>query len=201
MIKAIIFDWGGVLIDEPLIDMLTYYAKELGFEFDPFKEIFESYDHALGRGELTPEEFFNIVFEKLNMPKKDTTDLWYKGLKNAYKRKPEMFGLIDNLKKNGYTLGFLSNTQTACVKMFEEDGLEELFEHIVFSCDELCRKPDKEIYEITLKKIGLPAEECVFIDDRQENIDACKAIGMQGILFETPEQVIADLVKLGVKVE
>ena len=54
-------------------------------------------------------------------------------------------------------------------------------------------KPDREIYECLLKTYDLKAEECVFLDDRKENVEAARNIGMAGILFENYEQAWAEL--------
>ena len=54
--------------------------------------------------------------------------------------------------------------------------------------EEKIGKPDLRIYQILLERYGLKAEECVFIDDRQGNIDAGKQVGIRGILFKNCEQ-------------
>ena len=63
-------------------------------------------------------------------------------------------------------------------------------------------KPDPEIYKIILDKVGVPASECVFIDDIQENLDvASKTFGMKTILYQSFEQMIRELMLLGVRVD
>ena len=60
--------------------------------------------------------------------------------------------------------------------------------NVVMSGEELIAKPDLRIYQILLDRYGLKADECVFIDDRQSNIDAAQAIGIHGITFKSCEQ-------------
>ena len=57
-------------------------------------------------------------------------------------------------------------------------------------------KPNADIYEFLVDKYGLKPEECVFIDDRQENIDAAKALNWQGIVYKSEEQAKNDLYKI-----
>ena len=65
------------------------------------------------------------------------------------------------------------------------------------SCKVGACKPDPQIYKITLKKLNLSAEECVFVDDILNNIEGAKNLGMQGIHFQTPEKLRKDLIKIG----
>ena len=60
-------------------------------------------------------------------------------------------------------------------------------------------KPDPEIFRILLSRTGQRAEDCIFIDDRQDNVDAAYALGFRVIRFTTPEALRMDLVKLGVR--
>ena len=60
-------------------------------------------------------------------------------------------------------------------------------------------KPDPAIYKLLLSRYGLKAEECVFLDDTPANVEAAKALGMQGIRFLDKEQAEAELQKMGVE--
>jgi HAD superfamily hydrolase (TIGR01509 family) len=64
-----------------------------------------------------------------------------------------------------------------------------MMDGIVMSGEELIAKPDLRIYKILLERYGLKAEECIFIDDRKENIIAGEQVGIRGIIFEDCEQV------------
>ncbi len=55
------------------------------------------------------------------------------------------------------------------------------------------RKPDSEIYELTLERLGLPAEECLFIDDFAHNCAAAEALGMTTVVYRDPEQATAEI--------
>ena len=68
----------------------------------------------------------------------------------------------------------------------------------VISSEEKLVKPDVAIYNRLCEKFGLRADECLFTDDRQANIDAALSAGMQAVLFTTTEQFEADLKRLGV---
>ena len=68
----------------------------------------------------------------------------------------------------------------------------------VYSFDVGFRKPEKEIYEIAMQRANTKPQECLFIDDLLENIQAAKQIGIEGIHFRSSEQLKQDLVHLGI---
>lgn len=67
------------------------------------------------------------------------------------------------------------------------------FDVTVFSCMEGLIKPDRKIYEITLKRLGVKPKEAVFIDDKEENVNSAKNIGINTILFKDLEQFKKEL--------
>jgi HAD superfamily hydrolase (TIGR01509 family) len=74
-----------------------------------------------------------------------------------------------------------------------------MFEASVFSCAEGMLKPEKEIYELTLKRLGVQPRQALFIDDKQLNTDAADKIGLNTILFKSTGQVRDKLALLVVK--
>lgn len=74
----------------------------------------------------------------------------------------------------------------------------KLFEGIVVSGMENTRKPFPEIYNILLNRYDLKADQSLFIDDNQDNVDAARELGMVGVHFKSPDQLHEDLVKLGI---
>ncbi|MFE6042356.1 HAD family hydrolase [Streptomyces sp. NPDC056452] len=65
-------------------------------------------------------------------------------------------------------------------------GIGDLADHVVSSAVEGVAKPDPEIYRIAAARAGVPLDRCLFVDDRQENVDAAVALGMTGVLFREP---------------
>jgi 2-haloacid dehalogenase len=103
---------------------------------------------------------------------------------------PGMKEWIRELKNAGYKVYGLSNWSHETFPMVK-DKYEafSMMDGIVMSGEELIAKPDLRIYKILLERYGLKAEECVFIDDRKENIEAGEQVGIRGIIFEDCEQV------------
>ena len=97
---------------------------------------------------------------------------------------PGMHQLLGELHSSGYRLYGLSNWSS---KVYETmRNYSEIFSLLhgrVLSCEEHLLKPEPEIYRLALDRWGLNAEECVFVDDKQANIDGCQAVGIKGIRF------------------
>ena len=97
---------------------------------------------------------------------------------------PGMHQLLGELHSSGYRLYGLSNWSS---KVYETmRNYSEIFSLLhgrVLSCEEHLLKPEPEIYRRALDRWGLNAEECVFVDDKQANIDGCQAVGIKGIRF------------------
>ena len=112
----------------------------------------------------------------------------------------EVIGLMRALKQQGYPLYGLSNWSR---EKFDTVKAELVFlpllEDYLISGDAGVIKPDERIYNMLLERIGRPAGECVFIDDSPENILAAEHLGIQTILYQSPQHLLASLVDLEIK--
>ena len=108
-----------------------------------------------------------------------------------------MSDLLDSLKKN-YKLGFISNTTVFESAVLDKWGIREMFDVTSFSWELGLKKPTKEIFDITLQKLGIDPEEALFIDDGKNNIAKAKEYGLNGIVFESTKQLQEELKKMGV---
>jgi epoxide hydrolase-like predicted phosphatase len=97
------------------------------------------------------------------------------------------YGVIEyaNELRKKYPLALLSNSESSYLRnILIEKDLEKLFDVILISSEIGVAKPDKEMFEMALSKLGVAPEEVVFIDDQQKNIDAAEKLGIKGIRFE-----------------
>jgi putative hydrolase of the HAD superfamily len=71
--------------------------------------------------------------------------------------------------------------------------VDEIFETVVDSGFVGCRKPESKIYALTLERIAMPAEACLFVDDVLVNCEGAEKAGMTAVHFQDTEQAIADV--------
>lgn len=191
MIKNIVFDFGGVLLDlRP--DRCIEEFKKIGF---PEVEQLLNLAHQQGvfdvveRGEYTLAEFCNAlramhadVGENALMPTNREIIQAYCSMADgvpAYR-----LDFIQQLKDEGYRVSLLSNTNLMhwgyCRRYFLEAGHlpEELFEHVWLSCELKLVKPDPEIFRVILEDSGYDPDETLFVDDNQANCRIAETLGI-----------------------
>jgi putative hydrolase of the HAD superfamily len=197
MIRAIIFDFGGVLSIEPgLLRFGDLYAKKLGGNPEEFKRaICDNWDKAVVN-EISSKEFW----ENLAGVLKTDAETMRKDFMHDLGVRQEGLELARELKK-GYKLAMLSNQiEDWLEEVIEKHKMREVFDVIVTSYESRLAKPDIRIFKETVEKLGVKPEECVYIDDMEKNIAPAEELGMKMILFKDLEQLKKELKGLGVEV-
>ncbi|HSX17422.1 MAG TPA: HAD family phosphatase [Patescibacteria group bacterium] len=112
----------------------------------------------------------------------------------------EVVEIADALRKH-YRLALLSNASSAFLRqLLHELKLDTKFDEIVISSEVGVAKPSAEIFEITLKKLGVDASEVIFVDDNERHTQAAEKLGIKSIIFSSASQLKQDLEGLGLKV-
>lgn len=106
----------------------------------------------------------------------------------------ELIAYMAGLRDRGYAMALLTNN----VREWEPRWrsmlpVDEIFGVVVDSAFVGMRKPEPEIYQLTLERLGLPAQACVFLDDIELNCDAARELGMTAVVFRDTEQAIAEI--------
>lgn len=199
MIRNLIFDVGDVLVEYRWFEMLTRdyglseaEAKRIGGEmFDN-----EIWVQGLDGGKLSLEEAIHQY--ELKYP--DDVDVmgWFlrNGEQMAVKR-PEVWDKVAALKENGYKIYLLSNYSEELFHVHTKGAkFLDVLDGGVVSYQVHALKPDREIYEILLEKYSLKAEECLFFDDRMDNVEGAKKAGIQAIQVTSREMLNETLDKM-----
>jgi len=195
-IESVIFDWGGVLIDDPRPGLLRYCSEAFGVPLEDYTPVHDSFLDEFGKGKISEERFLQQISCKLG--KSMPPVRWYEAFRSAYVPKQEMFRIASSLHDKGYKISLLSNTELPAVEFFHEQDYD-MFDVLVFSCVEGVIKPERRIYKITLERLGSKAGQAVFIDDRQDYIRGAEDVGLNTILFKSIGQVKDELARLGVE--
>lgn len=197
MIKAVIFDWGGVLLYSPSIGTKEYCAKQLGVNESKFIEIYDKYEPDLQKGKISESNFWKKIYENFEISVPKSKIFWNTVLEATYKSNDKVVNIAKSLKKQGYKIGYLSNTEIQALPFFKKQNYDFL-DVAVFSCVEGFVKPEKEIYEITLNRLEVKPDEAIFIDDKQMHIDGAKKLGINTILFKDANQLLTELKRFSI---
>jgi epoxide hydrolase-like predicted phosphatase len=199
-IESVIFDWGGVLIEDPAPGLIRYCAKTLCVASEDYIKAHSKFADDFHKGLICEDTFWEKICPELNVPKPNVRSLWTEAFKAAYVPKADMFSMAASLQENGYRTAVLSNTEVPAMQYFHQQRYD-MFDVLVFSCTEGVTKPDRKIYEITLKKLGSQPKQTIFIDDNPEYINGAKEVGINTVLFQSLEQVRDELDRLCIKIE
>lgn len=185
MIKNIIFDFGGVLLDwNPRYLYKSYFNNDEEMEHfladicNGEWNIRQDAGRPFAEAVKELQAKFPEYAEAIQMYDDD----WEKMLKCEL---PESIDLLKELKFMGYGIYGLTNWSAEKIGYaFANYSFFSLFDGIVVSGVEKVVKPDRKIYEILLKRYSLKPGECVFIDDNQDNVDMAKVLGINAIRFD-----------------
>ena len=205
MIRAIVSDFGGVLT-LPLNEAFVRAHNELGIPVDALGRAMRHAEERDGerpifrleRGQITESEFMETLQTSLEAVLGHAVDLdgYGERLMRELTLNEPLLEYLRALRERGLRLAICTNNVREWQHRWRTAEIDELFELVVDSGFEGTRKPEPEIYAITLERLGLPGEACAFVDDLAVNIDAAREAGMHGILFRDTEQTIAELAAL-----
>lgn len=182
MIKAVIFDWGGVIAPNPNGGWMNVLADMLGMTFEELRPHWHAAGYQeLSTGLINEDTFWSQFEDSLGKPLHiDTSKVWVEG--SALQPWPEMLQLVDQLRADGVISAVLSNTVQPLSTTLRKMGQYDNFDIVVLSDEVGIAKPDPAIYKLVLDKLGLEPEECIYIDDIERNLAPAVAMGMATIL-------------------
>ena len=198
-IKAIVFDYGGVLVNDPDEKIIRDISDKFGMTYEESLEIIQVLVKQYQRGEISNEEFwekFSEMAEK-ELPK-NYESLWVD--KMEIKIDYQIVDLVKKLKNKDFVVALLSNTISPHAQKNMENGCYDLFDPVVLSFEVGSRKPEEKIFQIILDKLNLPAEKCVYIEDNKDYSDIATKIGMCGIKFDSYEKLIDYLQRINIRI-
>ena len=201
LIKTIVFDIGGVLIDIHPEKTFQYISNCIDTNIATLRADFPNKIHdEYERGHLNNEEWFTKYKESLPQPCfLKEIDFW-KAWSLLLGREKRTVETLKNLSKH-YSIWLLSNTNPKHIKneLEKNYSFSNLVDGAIYSFETGFRKPEIEIYEYFVNKSNSEPNACLFIDDLYENVKGAKNFGMHSIQFFSRENLLRDLKKMKIK--
>lgn len=200
-IRAIFWDVGGVLLTNAWDHEERAKALEK-FQIDAkdFQSRHELLVSSFERGKITLDEYLErtVFYKERSFTVESFRDYMF-SLSQPF---PEVLKFALALSNSGkYLMGTINNeSRELNYYRMERFGLREIFSLFFSSCFVGLRKPERDIYRLALETTQISAESCCFIDDRPLNLECAAKMGIQTIQMQNPDQLRADLNKLGVSV-
>jgi putative hydrolase of the HAD superfamily len=198
VIRGVVFDFGNVICSFEYDRFLERLRGWSGLPVETLREkVFGSGAHRrFERGEIDTAGFHRLVESAIGA--EVPPEAFAEAFMDIFTPVEGTHSIIRALKAR-YRLGLLSNTNELhfqrCIRPVP---VFPLFDTVTLSYEVGALKPEAAIYRDALRKLSLPPEECVFIDDIPEYAEGARAVGMRGIRFESPERLRDELGELGV---
>jgi putative hydrolase of the HAD superfamily len=194
--KGLLVDFGGVLTTN-VFESFRAFCVDEGLDPDAIKRLFRGEPEAvrlvrrLETGDLSEDEFGERFGELLGIERRA-------GLVERMFRhsRPDdaMVEAVRRARAQGMRTGLISNSMGA--GRYDRSTFPELFDGVVISGDEGMHKPQPEIFRLGAERVGLPPEECVFVDDLRENCEGAEAVGMTAVLHRGSDTTLPRLEEL-----
>jgi putative hydrolase of the HAD superfamily len=194
VIRAVIFDIGGVLEDTPPTGHVERWEAKLGLAPGELDRTMSDVWTAGSLGTISEAEVHAALRERLGLSPGQVAEFmagrWeeYVGTLNA--ELAEYFAAL----RPRYRTGILSNSFVGAREREQLlYGFEDMADVVVYSHEIGVRKPDPGAYLVACERLRVAPPEAVFLDDRQAAVDGARAVGMAAILFRDNAQAVADL--------
>jgi putative hydrolase of the HAD superfamily len=194
--RGLLVDFGGVLTTN-VFESFRAFCEAEGLEPDAVRALFRERGEGLDllrqleRGELELDEFSEKFAPLLGVKRVEgMVDRLFAGVTPD----EPMIRAVRTIRDSGVPTGLISNSWGGTT--YDTGLIQELFDAAVISGEVGMNKPEPEIFRLGAERIGVPPEECVFVDDLRENCEGAEAVGMTAILHRGADRTLPELERL-----
>ena len=194
MIKAVLFDFGGVLTEGGKAGSIRgMFAKAYHAPIEQVK--LDDSVQAAFRGTITDDAFLATT-NRLNAQFPPATAVIFVEDADFFQRSQQVYDLAAQLRSQGVTTGVFSNVFASSADVLRRDGFYDGFSPLFLSCDHGMMKPELPLYKAVVRELNLEPSEVLFIDDKDEFLAPARQVGMHTVLAVSPEQIVHDVTAL-----
>jgi putative hydrolase of the HAD superfamily len=192
--RAVLFDFGGVLLRQDNDDARRAWAERLNFELEDLEaRVFESeIAWQAMRGDVPVERFWQAVAADLGLPAEQVAQFREEFFAGDVINE-DLLAFARSLRPN-YKLAILSNAWSDAREIFTDLlGLDDVFDTLIISAEVGLAKPDPRIYQLAVERLGVEPREAVFLDDQKRNVVAAREFGLRAVHFQDNRQAITEI--------
>ena len=202
-ITTVISDFGGVLTT-PLVQAFAAVQDDNGIPFEELGHAMARINEAEGKhplyelekGRISEPDFLDKIGDELEpvLGHRPEMHRFREVYFDALQPNEPMIELMRKAKAAGFRMAMLTNNVKEWEPLWRSMlPVDEIFELVVDSAFVEMRKPEPEIYELILERLGTPAAECLFVDDVEINCEAASALGLAAVHYRHNEQAIPEI--------
>lgn len=196
MIKAIGFDWGGVLV--PSKPIMPGISVILGIPQQELYSFYLQHNHKANVENMPYKDLWKFLLKELGHLDKEQQALEHMSKQQTHELDLNMLELVQELKSLDYKVGLLSNNTKEAGSRMRGVGLDKYFDTFLISAEIGFQKPNPKAFEVLLSELDVEPSELIFTDDSIPSLSTSEEIGYTPILFKDYDQFRQELVNLGV---
>ncbi len=195
-VRAVIFDFGGVLCFHPSEDRFTRLADLFGISTPDLLRLFWAHRVAYDAGLVDSRAYWTQIAETAGRPIDDALlstlvryeiELW-----NNYDQR--ILRWAAHLRSGGIRTAILSNLPRVLGEALRATpGFLDPFDHVTFSYELKIVKPEAAIYHDAVRGLRVAPAEALFLDDKPENVEGARAVGLEAEVYSTWETFLAEI--------
>ncbi len=194
--RIVYFDYGNVICIDPDPHFFSYVSDQISQSIERIREVFSQKFSPFVAGTISDEDFFKFLAENLKTNAKAVSSWFSTVYPPLLKPKPEILAVVEKVNKKGIRVGVLSNIASPLLQIRHENGYYSHFSPLILSAAVNLCKPQKEIYQLALKKAGIKAEDAnsvVFVDDKEKYLEPARQLGFRTVHFNNANESASDL--------
>ena len=197
-LEVIVFDFGGVIAQADVTQMADFLMQSFKINKEELSTALKNMQDFISNGGSEKEYWQQYACSKQISLSNHWIDEWATVIQKSISDISGSKEIVIALQENGYQTAMLSDVTQYQAEMIRKMGYYDLFSPVLLSYEIGLKKPDPEAFKKLLEKLHKPASSVIFIDDRVENVNAARDLGIDSIQFFNPEQLKRELVTRGI---
>jgi len=192
-IRAVVFDVGGVLIRSDDLSAHKKWEAQLGVEDGQLHNFLFSSEDAERAfvGQISEDELFRDTALRLHLTDEQHAELM-RDFWAGERVDTQLIEFVRSLRPR-YKTALVSNAWSRARESFVRQGICDVMDDVIISAEVCVMKPDPRIFQIAAERLHVQPSECIFVDDKEINLQGARAVGMKTIQFHSTEQCIRDI--------